>query len=109
MVHDLDGNLLDQVIVGQQVILSDTFVNERSVSQPYVAIFEVRDSDGFTVYLTWQIGIVTAGGQADAGVSWVANEVGVHEIRTFILSSLSNPVALAIVESRSIPVVDADA
>lgn len=53
MVHDLDGDLLDQVIVGQQVILSDIFVNERSVSQPYVAIFEVKDSDGFTVYLTW--------------------------------------------------------
>lgn len=109
MVHDLDGDLLDRVIVGQQVILSDTFVNERSVSQPCVAIFEVRDSDGFTVYLTWQSGTVAAGGQADVGVSWIANETGTHSIRTIFLSSLSSPEALDVIWERSIPVVDADA
>jgi hypothetical protein len=108
-VHGLDGNLFDHVIVGQQVILSATFENDRHVSQPYVAMFEVRDSDGFTVYLTWQTGIMAASGQANVGVSWIAESIGEHQIRTFLLSSLTNPEILDTIDQRSLVVQNAGA
>jgi hypothetical protein len=108
-VHDLDGNLLDQTTVGRQVILSKTFENEKNVSQPYVAIFEVRDPDGLTVYLTWQTGIMAAGGQANVGASWIAEGAGEHHIRTFLLSSLTSPEALDIIWESSIVVQDTGA
>lgn len=105
-VYDLDGNLLDQVTTGHQVVLSKTFVNNRSVREPFVAVFEVRDSSGITVYLAWQSHTMAAEGRVDVDASWVADGVGVYEIRTFPLSNLTNPVVLDVVESRSIPVVE---
>lgn len=108
-VYDLRGNLLDQITAGQQVILSKSFVDSRNVPQPFVAIFEVRDSDGFTVYLTWQSGTTAAGGHVDASASWTAEDIGVYDVRTFSLSNLTSPVVLDVVESRSIPVVEGDA
>jgi hypothetical protein len=105
-VYDLDGNLLEQITVGHQVILSQTFVNDRNVPQSYVGVIEVRDSNGFTVYLAWATGTMAPGGQASIGVSWVASDAGEYEIRTFPLSSLTTPEVLDTIESRSITVVE---
>ena len=62
LVYDLDGNLLDQITVGHQVIISKTITNTKNVSQPFVALFEVRAPNGVTMYLAWQSGIIAAGG-----------------------------------------------
>jgi len=108
-VYDLSGNLLDQITAGQQVILSKSFVDNRNVPQPFVAIFEIRDSNGFTAYLTWQRGTTAESSQVNVSASWTAEDIGVYEVRTFFLSDLTNPVFLDVVDSRSISVVEADA
>lgn len=108
-VHDLRGNLLDQITAGQQVILSKSFVDSRNVPQPFVAIFEIRDSNGFTMYLTWQSGTTATSGQVNVSASWTAEDIGIYEVRTFFLSDLTNPVVLDEVWSRSIPVVEGEA
>lgn len=70
-----------------------------------MAIFEIRDSNGLTVYLTWQSDAMSAaGGQANISASWIADGIGVYEIRTFSLSNFTNPIILDVVKSRSIPV-----
>lgn len=104
-VYDLDGSLLDQITIRHQVILSQTFANDRNARQSFVAVFEVRDSNGVTVYLAWQRGTMAAGGKADIGVSWVADGIGEYEIRTFHVSSLTNPSSLGPMEIRRISVV----
>lgn len=105
-VYDLDGNLLERITVGQQVIISKTFANYRDVPQPYVGVIEVRDSDGFTVYLGWTTGIMAAGGQGSGGASWLASDAGKYEIRTFPLTSLTAPESLDFIDLRTITVVE---
>lgn len=105
VVYDLDGSLLDQITIGHQVILSQTFANDGDAPQSFIAVFEVRDSNGVTVHLAWQRGTMAAGGKADIGVSWVADSAGEYEIRTFHMSSLTNPSSGGPMEVRRIPVV----
>lgn len=104
-VYDLDGNLIDKITIGHQVILSKTFVNNRNATQTFVALFEVRDPNGFTVYLAWQSGAMAASGQANVGVTWIAEGIGIYEIRTFAISNFTNATIIDVVESRSIPVI----
>lgn len=104
-VHDLEGNEIDEIIIGHQVIVSKSFVNRMNITQPFIALFEIRDSDGVTVYFAWQIGTM-ASDQTNVGISWMADNFGVYEIRTFAISNFTNAEILDVVESKSISVVE---
>jgi hypothetical protein len=78
--------------------------NNNDAAQPFVAIVEVRDSNGVTVYLAWQTGMLNAGGQSEVGLSWTPDSSGQYTCRTFILSSLSTPTVLSTVKESNISV-----
>ncbi|MEO9294258.1 MAG: hypothetical protein ABI347_01510 [Nitrososphaera sp.] len=106
-MYDLDGNLLDHAVKGQQqVILSSAISNQRNVTQSFVVVFEVRDSDGSSVYVGWQNATLAPKGQMQVGMSWLANVAGDYDIRTVIVSSLANPIVLAEVTSTMVSVQD---
>ena len=93
--QDIQGKTLNEVKAGQQVVLSTTVLNKIDEAQPYVAIVEVRDSNGITVFLGWTTGTMNANGQATVGLSWTAEQAGDYQLRTFVISSLSNPNILS--------------
>lgn len=61
--------------------------------QEYTAVFEIRDSNGFTVFLDFAEGLVNGGQAARAGVPVVLQETGNYTVRSFAYStSLIAPV-----------------
>jgi hypothetical protein len=107
VVYDVEGNMLDQITMGHQATLSQSFANNKNVPQSLIALFEVRDSSGVTVYLAWQNSVMPPSSTANVGVSWIADVgIGQYEIRTFAISNFTNTLVLSNVEKRSIPVVE---
>jgi hypothetical protein len=103
-VKDVSGGTVDDLSVGQQVVLTTQVNNNIDDELPFVALVEVRDSRGITVYLAWQTGVLNAGGRAEVGLSWTPEDSGDYQIRTFVISSLNNPQVLSEVKSSMITV-----
>jgi hypothetical protein len=102
IVTDVSGQELDEIATGTQVVLSTTIVNNQADAQPFAAIVEVRDGDGITRYLQWQIGTLPASGRANVGLSWTPDAPGDYTVRTFVLDKISGTPAILspIVESE---------
>jgi len=90
--------------VGTQLGLSTTIENDRSAEQPFVALIEVRDSMGITVYLAWQSGNLDPAGSTAIEVSWTPDASGKYEVRTFAVSSLTNAIVLSKVATTSVEI-----
>jgi len=104
VLRDVQNRVVDEVTVGQQVVLSTTIVNNIEEDQPFVALVEVRDDTGVTVFLSWQTGTLTPDGRIDVGISWTPEFAGDYQIRTFVLSNLENPQILSPVASSEVTV-----
>jgi hypothetical protein len=103
-VKDFSGGDIDEVNVGQQVVLSTTIANNVDADQPFVALVEVRDSDEATIFLAWQTGILDSNDDAEVGLSFMPDKPGTYSIRTFVISSLSDPQILSAVEESELTV-----
>ena len=97
-IKDMTGKPLSSLAAGQQAILSTTVKNNNDIVQPFVALIEVRDSSGITVYLAWQTGTLNPSGQIEVGLSWKPEQAGSYEVRTFVISDLASPRVLSPVE-----------
>jgi len=102
--QDIQGKPLNSVTAGQQIVLSTSVSNKIDEDQPFVALVEVRDSSGVTVFLGWTTGSLSANGQAAVGLSWTPEQSGTYEVRTFVLSSLSSPTILSDVVKSNLTV-----
>ena len=92
------------LVVGAQLGLSTTIENDGAAEQPFVALIEVRDSTGITVYLAWQSGSLEPAGSTSVEVSWTPEVRGEYEVRTFAVSSLSNAIVLSKVATTSLEI-----
>ncbi len=101
MFYDMAGNLIHNSTVGYPVMILTNFTNAKQVSQSVTFLFEVRDANGVTQYLAWQITTAPPMGTKSAGVSWISDEAGEYQIRMFVLSNLTNPQVLSPVETAN--------
>jgi hypothetical protein len=101
---DITGATITEVTTGQQVVLTTNVKNNDDQSRPFVAIVEVRDADGITQMLQWQTGTMAANGDAGVGISWVPENAGTYEVRTFVISNLQNPQVLSEVVTTDVTV-----
>ena len=89
----------------EQFTIAATITNPCSEREPFVAIIEVRNSEGVTEYLGWEGGILEGQtGQAAIGVSWIPSYAGTYELRTFAISSLDSPRILSTISSSEISI-----
>jgi hypothetical protein len=103
-VRDASGGAVGTITEGQQVVLTTTVTNNADDELPFVALIEVRDSSGITVYLAWQTGVMNADDRTEVGLSWTPEDAGDYSIRTFVVSNLNNPVVLSEVMTTNITV-----
>jgi hypothetical protein len=90
-VDPATGSELTTVTVGRQIVLSTTIINNFDSAQPFVAMMEVRDSNGITQRVDFQTGTLEPSGQTGIGVSWTPSAPGDYTVRTFAISNLQNP------------------
>lgn len=89
IMKDAAGKDALSATVGEQIILSTTMTNNHGVEHPFVVVIEVRNSEGTTVFLGWQSGILDPLGQSAIGISWSPGSAGDHTVRTFAISSFT--------------------
>ena len=89
-VKDVMANTSNSVVikktvkVGSQVMIKGTLTDDSPVSNyPVVAIFEVKDSVGFTTYFAWQNITMNQHEQATIRVSWLPVREGDYTIGLF--------------------------
>lgn len=80
---------------GSQVGIGTVITSNSATVQPYVSLVQVRDFAGITVYIAWQSGTLIPGGSSTIGVSWVPEEPGEYEVRTFAISSFEEAAVIS--------------
>src|SRR5262245_38549998 len=79
---------LTEVRVGEKVTISTTFSNNDELNGWAAHFFtEVRDSNGTTVALDLQSGIVNASDSVVIGTAWIPEHASMYELRSFAISS----------------------
>ena len=84
---DSAGNgQLKRIKPGGQFMASMAVTNTASSLHEYVAVYEVRDANGYTVLISFTEGLLGPGQQARIGAPVVLEEVGEYTVRSFAYS-----------------------
>lgn len=73
---DINGEDLSAIVLGRPVMLHLEVHNNQAQSNTAVMVYEIRNSDGFTVYLGWQGVTVGPNGSSIVSQSWLPPKVG---------------------------------
>jgi energy-coupling factor transporter transmembrane protein EcfT len=104
------GNITDflsgaQAKRGSEVVLSAVVDNELSRTQNVTVLYEVFDSKGLVVYLHVEEWTLEPNAQHDLRVAWLPEQEGTFVVKSFVVSTLSNPVLLSTGSPLSIKIV----
>lgn len=94
-----------QNVVNSPVFLSATITNMNDFTQPFVAVFEVRDAGGSTVFVKLEAGSLLPSAQQAPRTFWIPEVAGEYVARAFVISSISEPEVLSPTASTSFAVV----
>jgi hypothetical protein len=83
-----------EVRSGQQVTIGIALKNQQQAKQPYTAIIEVLDQNGYTSNVNIIGGTLDAGQTVPVNCTWVAQNSGQYTVKVVIVSSLSNNTKL---------------
>lgn len=100
------GERLENLQVGMQVTLSMALHNSFDDDRQFIAIMEARSLDdrGITRFLAMSNGTVSGKGWIDASLSWMPEQAGEYQLRTFVIDSLVEPRVLTPVMTAEIMV-----
>jgi hypothetical protein len=108
----LDGIATSAGIFDHQYQINTVLQSNIGETRSFVVLIEVRDSSGITTNLFWQSGTLAAGKNQTIGVSWIPGEAcsegiacRIFQIRTFVISSLEDPMVLSYVFTKEVAVV----
>jgi hypothetical protein len=94
---------------GLQWVITTSIQNQCDVADdiPIVVLIEVRNSDGVTERLGWQIDRLSAERPTtQAGISWIPSHADTYELRTFVISDFENPMILSKIALSNITIAD---
>lgn len=91
-------------VANSPIFMSVTIANKNDFSQPFVAVFEVRDAEGSTVFVKMEAGMLAPQGQLAPRTFWVPDSAGDYVARAFVISSVSNPEVLSAAQSAAFTV-----
>jgi hypothetical protein len=103
----LENEQGDVLLVGSQGTPSLLSVNAYNAElQPIqlVAIVEVRNEDGISLLIEFEILSLASGERANVQVPWTPDSEGIYELRSFAISDWESPEYITLVESQEIPV-----
>jgi len=91
MLVDQSSKPLEEIFVGQQVLIQADVRNNLQVKQPFAYLVLINDADGFTVSLSWITGTLPASETLSAAQSWIPDNAGRYTVKVFVWESVSNP------------------
>ena len=91
MLVDQSGKQMEEIFVGQQVLVQADVRNNLQEKQPFAYLVLINDADGFTVSLSWITGTLPASETLSAAQSWIPDNAGRYTVKVFVWESVSNP------------------
>ncbi len=88
---DVSGGTIDTVVTGEPILVETKVTNNLDEEQAFTYILQVKDSNDYTVMLTWIKGAMNALASMDAGISWTPEEDGNYTVEVFVWKSLEEP------------------
>lgn len=104
-VTDENGKPLTNIVVGKQVIFGSMIQNSLNIRQPYSVILQVKDSNGYTVMLSWVSGNLEAKRTISASIAWKPDVAGEYTAEIFLWESMTKPTPLVLEPKKAILVV----
>lgn len=108
LVRNLQGEIIKETVRGSQVVLEATVTNycDNLDNQLSITLFEVRDSNGLAIYLTWRNEMISSSQERPLGSSWLAYaEPGDYTVRAFHISNLHSTQVLSDVKRYELKVL----
>ncbi len=91
MLVDQSGKQLEEVFVGQQVLVQADVRNNLEQKQPFAYLVLINDGDGFTVSLSWITGTLPSGETLSAAQSWIPDNAGRYTVKVFVWEDVAKP------------------
>lgn len=104
MLVDQSGKQLEEVFIGQQVLVQADVRNNLQEKQPFSYFVLINDADGVTISLSWITGTLPAGETLSAAQSWIPDAEGRFTVKAFVWKSVSEPEPLGKALEKSITV-----
>ena len=104
-ITDQKGNPLTDISVGQQTIFRSTIQSSMNVKQQYSYILQIKDSNGYTVMLSWVSGELEAKRSANTSIAWTPDSIGKYTVEIFLWENMQKPMPLMSEEKKSVIVV----
>ncbi|MGH9910113.1 MAG: hypothetical protein ACRD32_05690, partial [Nitrososphaerales archaeon] len=101
-ITDQKGNPLTDINAGQQTIFRSTIQSSMNVKQQYSYILQIKDSNGYTVMLSWISGELEAKRFANASIAWTPDSIGKYTVEIFLWESIQKPMPLMLEEKKSV-------
>lgn len=95
-VMTYDDKICDVCGVAPAKYIVFNVTNNNDTEEPIVAIVDVRDASGVTVFLEFIIGTLNSGQTSEMGISWAINEPGQYMIRSFAVTNFTKPEILSL-------------
>jgi hypothetical protein len=89
------GGASTPLTFGTELVLSASVANNRGDVQPFVAILEVRNAEGVTVFLSSEHGTLSSNGSSGIEIVWKPAAQGDYTIRTFVISGFDEGEVLS--------------
>jgi hypothetical protein len=102
---DHTGRILQQIKIEEKVTISSVIQNHMSSNQQYSFIVQVKDSNGFTVALSWISGNIEAQRSASVAVPWTPDKAGTYIMEIFLWQNLLKPVPLLSKQETNVTVI----
>ncbi|MGI0049925.1 MAG: hypothetical protein ACREAW_10325, partial [Nitrososphaera sp.] len=107
-IKNQTGNIIKQTAAGTELLIEFSTIIYRLLCQDdsRVMLFEVRDEEGVTTFLAWQMfSAQDLGDRIAAGASWIPDRPGTYEVRSFAIACLNYSGVFPHVASYEITVV----
>ncbi|MFQ5969681.1 MAG: hypothetical protein ACE5J2_04210 [Nitrososphaerales archaeon] len=94
LLVDQSGKGLEDIFVGQQVLVQADIRNNAQEKQPFTYFVLINDADRITISLSWITGTLPVAETLSAAQSWIPDEPGSYTVKIFVWESVSNPSPL---------------
>lgn len=94
-IMDLDGNVNNFPVVGEQAILVSDILNQEDHEQKFAWIAQITDEQNRVMSLSWIDGTINPDLSFSPSTSWIPQKEGNYVVVFFVWESVTNPTALS--------------
>jgi hypothetical protein len=94
-VEEKESESTSTATVAKETVIQYEITNNEPEEQEFTYIVLIKDSEGFTVSLSWASGKLSPSQSLTMEQAWLPETPGIYTVEIFIWESFENPLALS--------------